>query len=90
MAARYNLGQRDVDEMELWVIAEMLGVSEAEDRPVTAEEHERRAAALIAARVKAAEQGGPPPAAPRSTSGPIVTDAQVEMFRRRRAEEKGV
>lgn len=89
MAARYNLGQADVDEMELWVIAEMLGVSEAEDRPVTAEEHQRRATALIAARVKAAEQGGPPPAAPRSTSGPIVTDAQVEMFRRSRAKPKG-
>lgn len=86
MAARYQLGQAAVDDMELWVIAEMLGVSEVEDRPVTVEEHQRRASALLAARVKAAESGGPPPAAPRSTSGPVVTVEQVEAFRRNRRE----
>lgn len=84
MAAR-GFGQRDVDDMELWIIAEVLGFHhQTADRALTAEEHRKQGAALAAERVRRAAAGLPAPTA--TPTGPVATPAMVEALKRRRLE----
>lgn len=92
MAGR-GFSQEQVDGMELWIIAEVLDLHNADGapgqtggRPVTFAEHKRSAARLAAERVRRAEQGGPAPTAP--AGGPVATAEQVEALRRRRAQRQ--
>lgn len=56
-----GFGQAEVDEMELWVIAEVLGVNREhaarETGIVTAEQHADQSADLIRRRIAAAQSG---------------------------------
>lgn len=75
MAMR-GIGQAAVDEMELWVVAEILGVNDSDDRLLTEAEQRRRDAQMNAARVRAAEMGEPPP--DFAATGPVLSEAQAE------------
>lgn len=83
MGAR-GFGQAETDDMELWVIARLLGLHK--ERPVTREEHLRQATALAEARARAAAAGEPPPQSmPPMDNGMVVTAEQVAALRARRA-----
>lgn len=79
-----GFGQAETDEMELWVIARLLGLHKVQ--PLTREEHMRQAVALAEARARAAAAGEPPPqVTPVDNNGMVVSEAQMEALRARRA-----
>lgn len=92
MAAR-GFGQADVDEMELWVIAEVLGVNAeaaaAVTGTVTVEQHRATSAELIRRRMEAAARGekleAPAVAGP---GGLVVTDDMRRVMAERKAERR--
>jgi hypothetical protein len=84
----------EVDDMELWVIAELLGVN---DDPVasggglvTEEQFREASAALLERRVRAAEAGSAPPSVAElpPSATPEVTPAMIEALRQRRAQRE--
>lgn len=86
--ARRGFGQADTDEMELWVIAELLGVNKAHADEttgvVTAETHAAQSAELIRRRL-AASRTGEKVVAPAGGFEPMtVTDDMADALRRRR------
>lgn len=82
---------REVDEMELWEIAELLGINDPADAgaPVSVEQFQAQSQALLAERVRRAESGLAPPRPPPS-AGPAITPAMIAALQeRRRAKRKG-
>lgn len=88
---RRSFTPAEVDEMELWVIAELLTVGDTADSepgaPVSEAEWFARAADLNAERVRRHAAGLPPPEAPASAT-PSVTPAMIEAVRKRGAERR--
>lgn len=81
----------EVDEMELWLIADMLGIGRS-DSPASASgmteaQFREQAAALNAERVRRAQEGLPEPEAPPSAT-PAVTNDMIEALRKRRVERE--
>lgn len=71
--AERGLGQADVDEMELWVVASILGFDDDnEERLLTEREQRMSDAQMNAARVRAAELGEPMP--DFEPTGPIIDE----------------
>lgn len=77
--ARRGFGQAEVDEMELWVIAELLGVS---DTPLTPA---ARARQVMAERVARAQADGVLPAG-EHIDGDDPVAAQIAALRAARAQ----
>lgn len=80
----------EVDDMELWLIAELLGLNdpaaeEGGDGALSEDEFRRRAEDLNVERVRRANAGLPPPPVPASAT-PQVTDAMMEALAARRRE----
>jgi hypothetical protein len=91
---RRGFSQAEVDEMELWVIAEYLGVNDSPTAAgssgggtVTEQVFREQSAALLAERVRRAEAGEAPPAAPASAT-PEVTPAMMEALAERRRQRE--
>lgn len=71
--AERGIGQRDVDEMELWVVGSILyGDDDAEQRLLTEREQRMSDAQMNARRVAAAERGEPPP--DWEATGPVIDE----------------
>lgn len=88
---RLGFSQAEVDEMELWVIAEHLGVHDEERQPsnvMTVAQHAATSADLLRQRVRAHERGTTPPAPP--TTGPpggmAITQEMLDALAERRAD----
>lgn len=76
--------------MEIWVIAEILGVNDPEDPllagQTTEEDFWRESRALHEDRVRRVAEGLPPPVAP--SPGPQVTPDMIRALRERRAQRE--
>lgn len=87
---RRAFSPEEVDAMELWVIAELLGINDTAapaGGQLTEAEFRAQAEALNAERVRRAQAGLAPPEAPASAT-PEVTPAMIEALRRRREERE--
>lgn len=79
----------EVDDMELWLIAELLGINEspAAQTGMTEQQFREQAAALNAERVRRAQAGEAPPEAPRSATPDVTPDMIAALAERRRQRE---
>lgn len=90
---RRGFSQVEIDDMELWVIAEYLGVNDPPTAAgggssgVTEHQFREQSAALLAERVRRAEAGEAPPPVPASAT-PEVTPAMMEALAERRRQRE--
>lgn len=92
---RRSFTPAEVDEMELWLVAEMLGVNDAPGADsgglLTREEFDARSAALIEERVRRAAAGEAPPEPPSAAmeATPDMIRALADRRRQREAAQQG-
>lgn len=87
---RRAFSPEEVDGMELWLIAELLGLNDdkaASAAGVTEAQFREQAAALNAERVRRAQAGLAPPEAPRSAT-PEVSADMIRALRERREQRE--
>lgn len=79
----------EVDGLELWVIAELLGLNDAQPAggSMTEAEFRQQAMALNEERIKRAREGLPPPPAPASATPEVTPDMIAALRARREARE---